>query len=279
MAGLARGARVLLAALCIVAAVLLDVANTPAVAQRPAEAKAIADQQRQLLDRAFAELQPAANDKPRLYFVGFAGFGGQGVFKREVLAVRQLFDERFATKGHSIALINHPSTQSEVPLATAGNLARVLERLGREMDTSRDILFLFLTSHGTEGLLAIEMPGISLRHLRPRRLKQIIDRSGIRNVVLVVSACHSGSFIPTLASPTTLVIAAARADRSSFGCEDRRRWTYFGDAYFNKALREETSFRQAFARARRLITLWETRDGLMPSLPQIAGGEALPGID
>ena len=97
--------------------------------------------------------------------------------------------------------------------------------------------------------------------------------------MLVVSACHSGSFIPTLASPTTLVIAAARADRSSFGCEDRRRWTYFGDAYFNKALREETSFRQAFARARRLITLWETRDGLMPSLPQIAGGEALPGID
>jgi hypothetical protein len=94
-----------------------------------------------------------------------------------------------------------------------------------------------------------------------------------------VSACHSGSFIPALAGPTTLVIAAARADRSSFGCEDRRRWTYFGDAYFNRALRAETSFTRAFARARQLISLWETAERLTPSLPQIAGGEALPTID
>ena len=58
------------------------------------------------------------------------------------------------------------------------------------------------------------------------------------------------------ANLTTLVIAAARADRSSFGCEDRRPWTYFWGAYFNHALREKQTFRDAFARARRLIALW-----------------------
>jgi hypothetical protein len=77
----------------------------------------------------------------------------------------------------------------------------------------------------------------------------------------------------------TLVIAAARADRSSFGCEDRRLWTYFGDAYFNRALRQETSFRRAFELARQLIATWEVEARLQPSLPQIAGGEALPEGD
>jgi hypothetical protein len=95
------------------------------------------------------------------------------------------------------------------------------------------------------------------------------------NRVIVISACHSGSFIPALAEPHTLVMTAARADRTSFGCDDKRRWTYFGDAYFNRALREETSFLRAFARAKRTIGLWEAAEKLVPSLPQVAGGEAL----
>ncbi len=86
----------------------------------------------------------------------------------------------------------------------------------------------------------------------------------------------AGSFIPALAGPTTLVIAAARADRASFGCEDQREWTYFGDAYFNHALRQETSFKRAFARAKGLVEQWEKAEKLVPSLPQMMGGEALP---
>jgi hypothetical protein len=97
---------------------------------------------------------------------------------------------------------------------------------------------------------------------------------GPRNRVVIISACHSGSFIPALASPTTLVITAARGDRTSLGCSDKRWWTYFGDAYFNHALRRDTSFTRAFAQAKRL----EAQHKLMPSLPQIAGGEALGPI-
>jgi Peptidase C13 family len=103
----------------------------------------------------------------------------------------------------------------------------------------------------------------------------MLQRSGIKNSVIVLSACHSGSFLPALADPTTLVIAAARADRSSFGCEDRRQWTYFGEAYFDRALRAEPSFVRAFERARDLIASWEAKAKLEPSLPQIAGGERL----
>ena len=248
-------------------------ADSGPVRQRATEG--LIGRQTQLLDRFLAELLPTSADRANLYFAGFAGFGSEAVFKREVLAVRQLFDERFETKGRSIVLINHPSTSGDVPLATVTNLERVLQQLGGLMDARRDTLFLFLTSHGERGKVAVEMPGISTRQLTSTRLKDMLDRAGIARRVIVVSACHAGSFLPALAGPTSLVIAAARADRSSFGCEDRRRWTYFGDAYFNKALRAEPSFRKAFDRAKRWIALWEVRDGLGRSLPQIAGGEAL----
>ena len=259
-----------------IAALLVAVA--PAWSDRRAPADVTTPyQQTRLVDRALAALQPAAPGHGQLYFVGFAGFGSQAVFRREVLAVRQLFDERFGTAGRSIALINSPSTIDEAPLATAGNLDRVLRHLGSLMQAS-DSLFLFLTSHGDRGFLAVEMPGIAMDRLTSRQLKAILDRSGIKNRVIVISACHSGSFISTLADPTTLVIAAARADRSSFGCEDRRRWTYFGEAYFNQALRQEDSFTAAFQRARKMIALWEAREKRIPSLPQIAGGEALAAL-
>jgi hypothetical protein len=230
--------------------------------------------QRAVVAQALSDLQPS-DGLPHLYFVGFAGYGGQAVFKREVLAVREIFDERFGTAGRSIALVNHPSTVGDVPLASAENLDQVLQHLGRIMDRDRDTLFLFLTSHGEQGLLAVEMPGLELEHLTPATLKRMLDRSGIRNRVVVISACHSGSFIPALADARTLVIAAARADRASFGCADKRRWTYFGDAFFNRALRSETSFTKAFDRAKALVERWEKRERLVPSLPQMMGGEAL----
>jgi Peptidase C13 family len=254
------------------------VAVAPARSDRRAPADVTTPyQQTRLVDRALAALQPAAPGHGQLYFVGFAGFGSQAVFRREVIAVRQLFDERFGTAGRSIALINSSSTIDEAPLATAGNLDRVLRHLGSLMEAN-DSLFLFLTSHGDRGFLAVEMPGTGMDRLTSRQLKAILDRSGIKHRVIVISACHSGSFISTLADPTTLVIAAARADRSSFGCEDRRRWTYFGEAYFNQALRQEDSFTAAFQRARKMIALWEARERRIPSLPQIAGGEGLVAL-
>jgi hypothetical protein len=57
---------------------------------------------------------------------------------------------------------------------------------------------------------------------------------------VVISACYSGVFIPWLANPNNLVVTAADANHSSFGCEDRAKWTYFGNAFFNIALRRTT---------------------------------------
>jgi hypothetical protein len=269
--------RALLGVAVVISAAFFDLASLDA---RPSsQHEALSARQHELLRHSLAALQPAPARQPQIYFVGFAGYGRQAVFKREVLAVQQLFDDRFGTAGRSVTLVNHPSTAHDIPLASIDNLDSVLQQLGRLMDPRRDTLFLFVSSHGEPGSVAVEMPGLQLRQLRPDSLKRMLERSGIMRRVIVISSCHSGSFIPPLADPNTLVIAASRSDRSSFGCEDRRQWTYFGDAYFNQALRRDTSFRNAFEHARQLITRWEERDQLEPSLPQIGGGEALTDMN
>jgi hypothetical protein len=271
------------AALVLAAGLLADVARAQAPQAREqgqgradVDAESVSRRQPLLLERALAGLQGTrADDPPRLFFVGFAGYGPEAVFKREVLAVRALFDARFGTGGRSLVLVNHATTLDAIALASPANLDRALHHIGGLMSRNKDVLFLFLTSHGRKDLLAVEMPGFGLDDLTPASLKAMLDRSGIKNRVIVLSACHSGSFVPALADPTTLVMTAAHADRTSFGCEDRREWTYFGDAFFNRALRRESSFERAFDRARRLISRWEKTERLEQSLPQIAGGDGL----
>src|SRR4249919_3112973 len=91
-------------ATALAACLLSAAAGSGAIAaagRAPADVQGTYDRQPLLLDRAFARLQPAAAPGAQLYFIGFAGYGGEAVFKREVLAVRQQFDERFGTRGKS----------------------------------------------------------------------------------------------------------------------------------------------------------------------------------
>jgi hypothetical protein len=96
--------------------------------------------------------------------------------------------------------------------------------------------------------------------------------TGVRHKVVIISACYSGVFFPRLANPDTLVITAADANHPSFGCEDKAMWTYFGDAFFNVALRRAESLKDAFATARALVGKRELREHFEPSDPLMAGG-------
>jgi hypothetical protein len=228
--------------------------------------------QHEMLATALAPLKPPRQDQPELYYVGMAPFAEQDVFKRESTAVKALFDNRFGTTGRSLALVNHRDTVDTLPLASLSNLDRALKHIGGLMRPETDVLFLFITSHGTDGLVSVLFPRFALNEITPDRLVKALDKAGIRNRVLVISACHSGSFIPALANDNTLILTAARADRTSFGCSNENEWTYFGDAYFNHALRQGTSFIDAFDVARNLISGWEAKQKFTPSEPQISIG-------
>jgi len=108
--------------------------------------------------------------------------------------------------------------------------------------------------------------------LQPSNLAEMLGRTGIRSKVVVISACYSGIFIPRIADADTLVITAADAHHTSFGCQDKAKWTYFGDAFFNVALRRSNNLKDAFLLARSVVLKRELRQGFEPSHPQMAGG-------
>ncbi|TMH90902.1 MAG: peptidase [Betaproteobacteria bacterium] len=226
--------------------------------------------QGQLIERALAELQRGRPGVPELYFVGFAPDGSQDVFLREMRHVKQLFDERFGTAGRSIALASSRDALEEFPIGSVTNLARALHRVGEAMNPDEDALFLFLSAHGDrEHRLSASQPPLELAALTPTALARILQDSGIKWRVIVVSACYSGGYVEPLRDDNTVVIAASAPDRTSFGCEAGREFTYFGQAYFRDALAQTRSFTDAFEIAKELVAKQESEEGLQPSRPQI----------
>ncbi|MGA9162902.1 MAG: C13 family peptidase [Thiobacillus sp.] len=236
--------------------------------------EALLYQQSGLLDHSLNSLQAQRPKVADLYFIGFAGDGGQDVFMKEMNTVRALFDSRFGTRGRSLALINN--THTTAPLATTTALQAALARVGSLIDPDQDLLFLFVTSHGSDdpAYVSVDEDGLQLTQLTPARLKAALAATPIKWKVIVVSACYSGSFIPALRDDNTLVITASHADRSSFGCDARNGMTDFGRAYFVEALKQTRSFTAAFELARTRIAARETAEGLTPSQPQMALGKA-----
>ena len=71
-----------------------------------------------------------------------------------------------------------------------------------------------------------------------------------------------------LRDPQTIVITAAAADRTSFGCSNDRDLTYFGEAFYRDALPGARSLRDAFDKATVAIAARERSEHVMPSNPQ-----------
>ncbi|MBS0557293.1 MAG: caspase family protein [Proteobacteria bacterium] len=223
-----------------------------------------------MLRAAVARLAPRVAGKPNLYFIGFAGDAEEDVFLNEAEYAHTLFARRFGAAGHELLLVNNPATLSRYPLATLTNLETAVEAVAAKMDRDNDILFVLLTSHGTEDhLLYVAMDPLPLDQIAPEDLADVFTKAGIRFKVIVVSACYSGGFIDALKNDTTMIVTAARADRASFGCGTDSDITDFGRAFLVDGLNHNATFTGAFAEASKRVDAQETRQGDEHSHPQL----------
>jgi hypothetical protein len=222
--------------------------------------------QRALLKQAIDALAPREPGRINLFLLALGGDGSQEVFRREVEFVRKQFAERFGTGKRTIALVNSRTTVGSAPMATATSFREALAALAARMDRAQDILFVFLTSHGSrQHELALNQNGMDLPDLSAAELGRLLRESGIRWKAVVISACYSGGFLEPLKDDGTLVITAARHDRASFGCADENDFTYFGRAYFEKALPQASSFQDAFRKAESIVREMELQAPAQPS--------------
>jgi hypothetical protein len=222
-----------------------------------------------LLALAAALSAQAGAPPPKVTVVSFGLFGNQSVFESEAKGAARILTDRF----HAANTIVRFNTKKGGD-ATAENLYATLTSAAKGMDADNDILTTVLTTHGAPSGLAV-ISGSLRELLDPATLGAMMEGTHVRHRIVIISACYSGVFIPALASPDTLVITAADASHPSFGCQDRAEWTYFGDAFFNTALRKTGNLSDAFALASKLVRERELKNGFMPSNPQKAGGESI----
>ena len=232
--------------------------------------------QPKLLRSALATLGPRVPGEPNLYLLAFAGDGGEDVFHNEAEYAATLFTRHFGPSAHALVLENHPATLGTRPLATWSNLEAALDGLAHVMKPEQDILLLYLTTHGSEDhSLLVDMDPLPLDQIGAVDLGGILKARPFKWKVVVVNACYSGGFVPPLHSAGTLVLTAARSDRSSFGCGSDADATYFGRAWLIDALNRTPDFVVAFRQASAEIAGWERRDHLLPSEPQIDVGTGI----
>ena len=219
-----------------------------------------------------------------VYFVGFAGFGEQKVFRKEAELARQVFTARFAAQARSLLLVNDSHDRQTYPLANYDNLRIAVDAIGRHMHRDRDALVLMLTSHGNDrDGIAITNGKLPEDALSPKDVRRMLDEAHIRWRIVIVSACYSGIFIPVLKSDTTLVMTAADAHHSSFGCDDTRDLTWFGEALLKDALPHACSLTAAYDDMSDIIVKRENVEQEVHSNPKLFVGPQmqtrLPQLD
>jgi hypothetical protein len=217
-----------------------------------------------------AGLAPQRPGVADAYILSFGLWGPQSVFESEAKGAARVLEQALDARGRSIVRFNTKRRFGARPEA----LLAAAQAAGAALDPEEDVVVLVLTSHGTPEGIGLAM-GRTQGLLTPAHLRRLLDAARARHRVVIVSACYSGIFAKALADERTLVITAAAADKPSFGCEDGATWTYFGEAFFAQALRGERRLDAAFAKARDLVTVRETREGFDPSNPQMAGGQAV----
>jgi len=234
----------------------------------PKEAESLLFSQSKRIDDAIDAIAPSTNVAPAVFFVGFAGYAEQRVFAEEIKLAARVVGERYGSQPRSLLLVNDRRSLDAYPLASPTALRYALHGLATKMNTERDILFLGLSSHGSEDALSVSNGSLGLQDLTPSDLAAALRESGIKWRVIVISACHAGSFIDELRDEDTIVITAAGAKKTSFGCSDDRDLTYFGEAFYRDALPRSKSLREAFNTARAAIAVREKREDVTASDPQ-----------
>jgi hypothetical protein len=226
--------------------------------------------QPQLMAKELASLQAPVAGRANVYAIAIAAQGSSPLFSREAQLALQVAAARFAGAYRGgVLLSNEADDLPRHPLATRDSVAQAARGIAGKIDANRDVALIYLASHGSpEAWISTDLP--TRRPLPPissASVAEALAEAGIKRRVVIVSACFAASWIPALASDDTIVITAAAKDRTSFGCDDSRRLTFFGEAFLEGPLARGASLRDAFDAARGSVTKWEAVQEFVPSMP------------
>ncbi len=234
-----------------------------------------------LVRKEIAALRPRTAATMNVYAMAVAGSGVQALFSREAHEALRVAALHFGDGDRGGALLSNGAADfMQAPLATRDNIAAIARGIGDKADHRRDLIFLYLTSHGSRTAeLMSALPNYqTVQSISSASTAEALHESGVTRRVIVVSACFAASWMPALANDDTIIITAAAKDRTSFGCDDSRRMTLFGETFLGSLAIKGISLHDAFEGAKRKISLEEIRQNITPSLPQAFVGRNMDSL-
>jgi hypothetical protein len=163
-----------------------------------------------------------------------------------------------------------PASVPRERLASSGNVAAALRGGGG------NACLAFMTSHGNEDGFYLRP---DRRMLTPPTLDRLLGEGcGALPTVVIVSACHSGTFIDNGARrPNRVILTAAATNRTSFGCGADDEFTYY-DWCLLHAFDEAVTWSDLAASTKTCVEGLERKIGVRPSLPQIFVGSDVANL-
>ena len=140
-----------------------------------------------------------------------------------------------------------------------------------EAARAHDGCLVYFTSHGTPTGIVVGDTVLS-----PAQMHDMVNTAcGNRPSVIVMSSCYSGQFVPALAGDNRIIMTAARPDRTSFGCGEMDRHTFFDDCFL-RAMPMAGDFSALGSLVQQCVAFREQQmKATPPSEPQVNVG---PGV-
>ena len=245
----------------IVAGTILQACMTAPVPETSSSATAVAS-------------QPASRT-----FLYAWGMYADPVFDRDVETFTRTFTRALGTPTQTNAF---GFTSPRLSTPDIAVMERELVDVATQAKDGLDTVVVMLTSHGAPDVLAVKpTPDGPIGGVSADELAEFLSPLADDRQILILQACFSGSLIDELRSPNRIILTAAAADRSSFGCNPDSENTWFIKS-LNQALTEVAasggSWEQVFARTRQLVAADETTADVRPSNPQFFVGANMQSV-
>lgn len=248
-----------------------DMPTGKTLTPRDAVAKA---QSKQLLGQQFKTVQARAQEQSgaRIWYAGFGLDSGTGAFRGDVdLAESQL--KAINTQILSYKLDNQVQTKElDRPFAHLGSIQSTIKHISQQVK-DQDLAVILMTSHGNVGFIANQIGNLRYGNIMAHHINTVLRNLKETPTILIISACYSGSLIPTLEARNRIILTAASKDKSSWGCSPLDKNTFFIDALFGKEFNPTLSLNEIFEQTKARIAKREEEQKLTPSEPQIFVGE------
>lgn len=211
---------------------------------------------------------------PRLWYAGFGLEGSSKAFAGDVKLAAERLKALYPGMISYIAYNDQTVEQMEVPLATLTAIENTTFEIGKQANP-QDLAVIMISSHGNEHILGVKLDGEYSGPITDNYLEINLRKLKALPTLIIISACHSGSMIPVLKAENRIILAAAAADKVSYGCQPLSENTFFIDALMGKAPDPTLSLNQLFVKLKEDIAAREKKEKLEPSEPQMFIGEKM----